>query len=91
MKEYERAVRAAISYAYNEKLLPKVQERLERAEGVLEGYLVLSGKEQARLGPYQVEKDEEGIRIGPAGDDGWEQSKIDWQHEKVHTGATTND
>ena len=84
-------MRAAISYTYNEELLPKVQQRLEKAQGVLEGYLILSGKERAQLGPYQVERGDEGIRIEPAGDDGWEQSKIKWQHEEIHTRPTTNE
>ena len=87
MKEYERAARAATSYAFNKDLLPKVQERLEKAEAVLESYLSLQGQERVRVGRFEIERVDEGIRIEPV-DDGWRQEEIDWRYEKVHAGAT---
>jgi hypothetical protein len=76
MKEHEQALRAAKSYAYNKELIPKVEERLAKAESVLESYLLRTGREALRLGRYQVELRDGRMLVSPAPPDGWSQGGI---------------
>jgi hypothetical protein len=81
MKERERAMRAATSYAYNKELMPKVEERLAKALSVLESYLLQTGQDAVRLGRYQVERRNGEMRVAPAPPDGWEQREIEWREQ----------
>jgi hypothetical protein len=83
MKEHERAVRAATSYAYNKELMPRVEERLERALGVLESYLLQTGQQAVRLGRYQVERRNGEMHVSPAPPDGWEQREMGWREGEL--------
>jgi hypothetical protein len=79
MREYEQALRAARSLARNRELMPKVEERLAKAESMLESYLLRSGQTAARVGGYVIELRDGVLRIGPASPDGWEQGEIEWK------------
>jgi hypothetical protein len=77
MKERERAVRAATSYAYNKELMPKVEERLAKALSLLESYLLQTGRDAVRLGRYDVERRNGEIHVVPAPPEGWEQRELE--------------
>lgn len=71
-------MRAARSLNYNRELQPLVEERIERAEGKLRGYLLARGLTRLRLGAFEVEIDEEGaidIERMPL-DDNWRQMPL---------------
>ena len=55
-----RLMRSIRSLAYNRELQPLVEDRIERAESSLRGYLLINGLAATRVGFYQVEMDEEG-------------------------------
>ncbi|MBC7236234.1 MAG: hypothetical protein H5T69_10345 [Chloroflexi bacterium] len=78
MKEHEQALRAVRSYERNRRLIPKVEERLQKARGILEAFLLRSGQDQARLGDYQIERKENGdLAITKLPPEGWEQLEFD--------------
>ena len=78
MKEHEQAIRAVRSFERNRALLPKTEERLQKARGILEAYLLRSGQDQARLGGYQVERNENGdLVVTKLPPDGWEQLELE--------------
>ena len=54
-----RLMRSIRSLAYNRELQPLVEDRIERAEANLRGYLLTNGLAATRVGPYQVDMDEE--------------------------------
>ena len=73
-----RLMRAARSLNYNRELQPLVEERIERAEGKLRGYLLARGLTRLRLGAFQVEMGEGGaidIERVPL-DDNWRQMPL---------------
>ena len=78
MKEAEQATRAARSYERNAQLAPKIEERLAKARGILESYLLLTSKSIVLVGGYQVALLEDGslsvTRLPP---EGWEQLEMD--------------
>jgi len=78
VKEAEQATRAARSYERNAQLAPKIEERLAKARGILESYLLLTGKSIVLVGGYQVALLEDGslsvTRLPP---EGWEQLEMD--------------
>jgi hypothetical protein len=82
MKERERAMRAATSYAYNKELMPKVEERLAKALSVLESYLLQTGQETVRLGRYDLELRDGEMHVALAPPDGWKQREIEWREPK---------
>ena len=86
MKEHERAVRAATSYAHNKELMPRVEERLAKALSVLESYLLQTGQEAVRLGRYQVERRNGEMRVAPAPPDGWEQRELELEVQPEYAG-----
>lgn len=47
-------VRAVRSLVWNRKMLPVIQERLERAESVVRAHLLLNGNGCLRVGSYEV-------------------------------------
>lgn len=47
-------VRAVRSLAWNRKMLPVVQARMERAESVVRAHLLLNGNGCLRVGPYEI-------------------------------------
>lgn len=55
-----RLMRAARSLNYNRELQPLVEERIQRAEGTLRGFLIARGLTALRLGAFQVEMGEDG-------------------------------
>ena len=76
--EVYRLMRAIRSLSYNRGLQPLVEGRIERAESKLRGYLLKQNLTATRVGPYEVEMDEEGdISLSrlPV-DDGWEQLSL---------------
>jgi hypothetical protein len=69
-----RLMRSIRSLAYNRELKPLVEDRIERAEASLRGYLLTNGLAATRVGPYQVEMDEEGdISLTRLPVDDWQQ------------------
>ena len=73
--EVVRLMRAIRSLAYNRGLKPLVEERIERAESKLRGYLLRQNSTAERIGSYEVEMDEDGeisLSLLPV-DDGWNQ------------------
>ncbi len=69
-----RMMRSIRSLAYNRELQPLVEDRIERAEASLRGYLLVNGLATARVGPYQVDMDEEGdISLTRLPVDDWQQ------------------
>ena len=69
-----RLMRSIRSLAYNRELQPLVEDRIERAEANLRGYLLTNGLAATRVGPYQVEMDEEGdIFLARLPGDDWQQ------------------
>ena len=91
MKEHERAVRAATSYAHNKELMPRVEERLAKALSVLESYLLQTGQEAVRLGRYQVERRNGEMHVAPAPPDGWEQRELELEVRLEHEGHKEED
>ena len=77
MKEHDRAMRAAKSYAYNKELMPKVEERLAKALSVLESYLLQTGQDVVRLGRYDVELRDGEMHVAPAPPEGWGQRELE--------------
>ncbi len=73
-----RMMRAIRSLAYNRELQPLVEGRIERAESKIRGYLLTNSLTATRIGPYQVEINEEGdidySRL-PV-DDNWQQLSL---------------
>jgi hypothetical protein len=88
MRDHERAMRAATSYAYNKELMPKVEERLAKALSVLESYLLQTGQDAVRLGRYDVELRDGEMHVAPAPPDGWEQREIEWREPTVQSKAS---
>ncbi len=80
-----RLIRSIRSLAYNRKLQPLVEDRIERAEASLRGYLLTNGLAATRVGPYQVDMDEEGgISLARQPGDDWQQltlSQLDGSQE----------
>ena len=69
-----RLMRSIRSLAYNRELQPLVEDRIERAEANLRGYLLTNGLAATRVGPYQVDMDEEGgISLARLPGDDWQQ------------------
>ena len=69
-----RLMRAVRSLAYNRELKPLVEGRIERAESKIRGYLLTNSLTATRIGPYQVEMNEEGdIAYSRLLVDEWEQ------------------
>ncbi len=69
-----RLIRSIRSLAYNRKLQPLVEDRIERAEASLRSYLLTDGAATTRVGPYQVDMDEEGgISLTRLPGDDWQQ------------------
>ena len=81
MKEKERALRAARSYAHNHALKPKVEERLARAQSQLESYLLRTGQTEVRLGPYQIALRDGQLWVDTAPPDGWRQTQMAWKDD----------
>ena len=80
-----RLIRSIRSLAYNRKLQPLVEDRIERAEASLRGYMSTNGLAATRVGPYQVDMDEEGgISLALQPGDDWQQlplSQLDGSQE----------
>ena len=76
MKEDERAIRAARSYEHNLALKPRVEERLGKARGMLESYLMLSGRTSVQLGAYQIELRDGELLITRLPPQGWKQLEM---------------
>ena len=69
-----RLMRSIRSLAYNRVLQPLVEDRIERSEASLRGYLLINGLTATRVGPYQVDMDEEGgISLKRLPVDDWQQ------------------
>jgi hypothetical protein len=86
MRDHERAMRAATSYAYNKELMPKVEERLAKALSVLESYLLQTGQDAVRLGRYDVELRDGEMHVAPAPPDGWEQTELELEVQPEYAG-----
>jgi hypothetical protein len=72
-----RLVRAIRSLAYNRRLQPLVEDRIERAEATIRSHLLSSETTEARLGPYEMRVDDEGeIQIRRISQDGWRQMPL---------------
>jgi hypothetical protein len=56
--------------------MPRVEERLAKAQSMLESYLLRTGKTATRLGGYVIELRDGVLRVGPAPPDGWEQGEL---------------
>ena len=74
---YSQADAAIRSLAYNRELQPLVEDKIERAEASIRGYLLVNGVATARVGPYQVDMDEEGdISLTRLPVDDWQQMPL---------------
>lgn len=72
-----RLMRAVRSLAWNRKILPVIEERLERAEKQLRSYLYIQGRKSIRAGVYQVELDEEeNVHLTRLPVDDWQQLRL---------------
>ena len=72
-----RLMRSIRSLAYNRELQPLVEDRIERAEANLRGYLMANDLRSARIGLYEVGMDEEGgISLERLPTDDWQQLSL---------------
>lgn len=72
-----RLVRAIRSLAYNRRLQPLVEDRIERAEATIRNYLLLQDTTEAQIGPYEMKVDREGeIEVSQLAQDGWRQMQL---------------
>ena len=83
-----RVLRAIRSLAYNRRLQPLVEERIERAEATIRSHLILQGTAEAQIGPYEVQTNEKNeIRITRLSVDEWQQMPLSIDEEKIdHVG-----
>jgi hypothetical protein len=77
MHDQERALHAAKSYAFNEELKPKIEERMENARSQMESYLLRTGQTAVRLRRYQIELRDGHLHVSMAPPDGWEQAETE--------------
>ena len=72
-----RVLRAIRSLAYNRRLQPLVEERIERAEATIRSHLILQGTAETQIGPYEVQTNEhDEIRITRLAVDEWQQMPL---------------
>jgi hypothetical protein len=72
-----RVLRAIRSLAYNRRLKPLVEERIERAEATIRSHLMLQGTAEIQIGPYEVQANEQDeIRITRLSVDEWQQMPL---------------
>ena len=80
-----RVLRAIRSLAYNRRLQPLVEERIERAEATIRSHLILQGTAEAQIGPYEVQTNEKNeIRITRLAVDEWQQMPLSINEEDVN-------
>ncbi len=74
-KEPDRVfLRAVRSLAWNRHLQPLVQDRLDRAEGIVLSQLLVRGGEPIQAGPFEVTiNEDQGIDVHWKGGDNWRQ------------------
>lgn len=74
---YETAlspIRAVRSLAWNRRVLPIIQARLERAESVVRAHLLLNGNSCLRIGAYEISLNgDEEIIVHQVATDDWQQ------------------
>ena len=72
-----RVLRAIRSLAYNRRLQPLVEERIERAEATIRSHLILRGTAEAQIGPYEIQTNEDDeITINRLAIDEWQQMPL---------------
>ena len=77
-----RVLRAIRSLAYNRRLRPLVEERIERAEATIRSHLILRGTAEAQVGPYGVQTNERNeIKITRLSIDEWQQMPLSIHEE----------
>ena len=79
-----RVLRAIRSLAYNRRLQPLVEERIERAEATIRSHLILRGTAEAQIGPYGIQTNEDyEIRITRLSIDKWQQIPLSIDEENL--------
>ena len=77
-----RMLRAIRSLAYNRRLQPLVEERIERAEATIRSHLILHGKAEVQIGPYEAQtNDNDEIQITRLSVDEWQQMPLSIRKE----------
>ena len=71
-----QTIRAIRSLAWNRALLPIIEDRIFRAEQLILAYLTIQGTTQACLGAFEVELEDETIRITQLQTDDWAQMPL---------------
>jgi hypothetical protein len=75
--EAYRLMRAVRSLAYNRKLKPVIEGRIERAEAKVRGYMMVNGLSSSRIGAFEVELDEDGdLSLTRLQSDDWQQLSL---------------
>jgi len=72
-----RLLRAIRSLAYNRRLQPLVEQRIERAEATIRSHLILQGTAEIQIAPYEVQASEDDdIQLTRLSVDEWQQMPL---------------